>query len=228
MQMSETMDNEYKYFYEKKGFGPAVHPHMVPHQSLEKYVGKLPNQLLTYWEQYGWSGYANGLFWTVDPDEYHPVLDAWIGDTTFVQNEKHYIIARSAFGKLFLWGEMSGPNLTIDAVSGMIFPSDRSEEIQTGEGDFLSRRFFANQKKTSLDELDPLERPLFDRAFKMYGPLAPDEMYGFEPALALGGKPELANIRKVKAVEHLVLLAQLGERKIMRDIVKDAKAHGLM
>ena len=53
-------------------------------------------------------------------------------------------------------------------------------------------------------------------------------MYGFEPALALGGKADLRNLRKVKAVEHLVMLAQLGERQIMRDIVKDAKAQGLM
>lgn len=110
----------------------------------------------------------------------------------------------------------------------MIFPWIQREEISSGKEAFLIRDFFASQTKDSLDELDPLERPLFDRALKMYGPLGPNEMYGFEPALALGGKPELANIRKVKAVEHLVLLAQLGERKIMRDIVKDAKAHGLM
>lgn len=35
------------------------------------------------------------------------------------------------------------------------------------------------------------------------------------------------HLRKVKCVEHLVLLAQVGERQVMRDIVKDAKAYGL-
>ena len=84
------------------------------------------------------------------------------------------------------------------------------------------------KKKKRLDQKDDLETPLFDRALKALGPLARDEMYGFEPALALGGKADLRNLRKVKAVEHLVMLAQLGELQIMRDIVKDAKAQGLM
>jgi len=35
-------------------------------------------------------------------------------------------------------------------------------------------------------------------------------MYGFVPALALGGALTLSNLRKVKAVEHLVILAQLA------------------
>jgi hypothetical protein len=35
-------------------------------------------------------------------------------------------------------------------------------------------------------------------------------MYGFVPALALGGALTLANLQKVKAVEHLVILAQLA------------------
>jgi hypothetical protein len=82
--------------------------------------------------------------------------------------------------------------------------------------------------KKQLEQKDHHDKPLFERALKKLGPLAADEMYGFEPTLALGGKADLKNLHKVKAVEHLVILAQLGERQIMRDIVKDAKAAGLM
>ena len=40
-------------------------------------------------------------------------------------------------------------------------------------------------------------------------------MYGFVPALALGGPATLDHLEKVKAVEHLVLLAQLSELRVM-------------
>lgn len=36
-------------------------------------------------------------------------------------------------------------------------------------------------------------------------------MYGFVPALMLGGPGRLEHLEKLKAVEHLVLLSQLSE-----------------
>nr|EPB94940.1 hypothetical protein L321_15376 [Pseudomonas plecoglossicida NB2011] len=35
-------------------------------------------------------------------------------------------------------------------------------------------------------------------------------MYGFVPALAFGGQVAFANIEKVKAVEHLMILSQIS------------------
>ncbi|RMP31864.1 GAD-like domain protein [Pseudomonas coronafaciens pv. atropurpurea] len=35
-------------------------------------------------------------------------------------------------------------------------------------------------------------------------------MYGFVPALALGGPMELENLQKVKTIEHLTFLSQLS------------------
>ena len=67
MQMSHDMDESFAYFYKDKEFGPAIDTKPVPQRSLEKFKGKLPDQLLSYWQQYGWSGYGRGLFWTVDP-----------------------------------------------------------------------------------------------------------------------------------------------------------------
>jgi len=226
--MSLDMDEMFSYFYKDKGFGPAVETKVVPELALEKFKGKLPDQLLTYWRQYGWSGYDKGLFWLVDPDEYEPVLEAWIGDTPLMEQDAYYVVARSAFGRVFLWGTKSGQSLDINGPWGMMFPRDNSARIAAGKADQLVRNFLAFQEMENLDEADHLKKPLFDRALAKLGPLAPDEMYGFVPALALGGKADLKNLQKVKAVEHLVMLAQLGDRQIMRDIVKDAKAAGLM
>jgi hypothetical protein len=65
-----------------------------------------------------------------------------------------------------------------------------------------------------------LQRPTFyanddlpammDRARKEAGPLEPDEMYNYVPALALGGTEETARVVKVKAKEALDILAQVS------------------
>lgn len=50
---------------------------------------------------------------------------------------------------------------------------------------------------------------LFAPALKALGRLKYDEIYGFVPALAFGGEPALKRLKKVKDVEHMLLLAQL-------------------
>lgn len=219
--MTQDMDEDFAYFYKDKGFGPAVHSQAVPEASLAKFQGKLPDQLLSYWRQYGWSGYGQGLFWLVDPDVYEPALEAWIGDLPFREQDAYYVIARSAFGELFLWGEKSGRSLTIKSLRGTMFPADDSDALKAGQADAMAHAFLISMDKDRLDQKDLLDRPLFDRAVKKLGRLAADEMYAFEPALAAGGQADLRNLRKLKCVEHLVMLAQLGERQLMRDITKD-------
>jgi hypothetical protein len=51
---------------------------------------------------------------------------------------------------------------------------------------------------------------MFEPAKKKLGLLTQDEMYAFVPALAFGGSRDLANLEKVKAVEHLILLSQIA------------------
>lgn len=224
--MTDSMDPRLQYFLVDEGFGPAIESRHVPDASVERFRGKVPNKLIDYWKSFGWSGYGKGLFWIVDPDEYEPALEAWIGDTPLMEQDEYHVIARSAFGDLFLWGRKSGQSVHIKSIWGMIFPRDNSERVAQGKSDFLLQSFIAGQDKKKLDQKDHLEKPLFERTLKALGPLKFDEIYGFEPALAVGGKADVKCLRKVAAVPHLVMLAQLGERQIMRDIVKDAKAQG--
>lgn len=200
------MDEDFEYFLEQ--MGPSTHKRTVPTSSIERYRGKLPDQLLAYWEEHGWCGYADGLFWTVDPQEYEPVLEAWIGDTPLMEKDAYHIIARSAFGKLYFWGERTGDSLKVFAPGSYCFP--RKAMYEESELDFGLRIFFSNRDRKENDFDD-----LFTPALKKLGQLAHDEMYGFVPALALGGPSDLAHLQKVKAVEHLVFLAQLESLEIM-------------
>ena len=88
--------------------------------------------------------------------------------------------------------------------------------------------FFGSISRKSFDTNDENEKPLFERALAKLGPLDHDTMYGFVPALALGGKAMLDNLQKLDAHVHLNIIAQVTERQIMRDIAKDARDAGLM
>ncbi|WP_286867218.1 GAD-like domain-containing protein, partial [Herbaspirillum sp. UBA812] len=72
-------DEDFEFFI--SNFGEATKRTAVPAASLEKWRDKLPEQLLTYWQQEGWCEYRDGLFCTVDPDEYEDLVDEWLADT---------------------------------------------------------------------------------------------------------------------------------------------------
>ncbi len=201
------MDENFKFFLEN--MGPPIERRDVPSSSIERYRGKLPDQLLVYWKEQGWCGYADGLFWTVDPEEYEPVLEAWIGDTPFMEHDAYHLIARGAFGDLYFWGEKSGASLTISVPGATcVFKESQiiAEEAQTRK----MQIFFAamNRKGNDFDGM-------FVPALEKLGRLKHDEMYGFVPAMALGGSGELDQLEKLKAVEHLVFLAQLAPLDVM-------------
>ncbi|WP_426344644.1 GAD-like domain-containing protein [Pseudoduganella sp. R-32] len=200
------MDDDFEFFLAQ--MGPAIERRRVSTASMARFRGKLPEQLLAYWEQHGWCGYADGLFWTVDPQEYEPVLEAWIGDTPFMEKDAYHIIARSAFGKLYFWGERTGDSLKVIAPGAYCFP--RQSRFQNGRLELGLRMFFSKRDREENDM-----EGLFSPAREKLGQLKHDEMYGFVPALALGGPSELSRLQKVKAVEHLVLLAQLAPLEVM-------------
>ncbi|EPM49790.1 GAD-like domain-containing protein [Pseudomonas syringae] len=194
------MDEHYAFFLEK--FGLAIERYEVPASSIAKYKNKLPDQLLDYWEEYGWSGYANGAFWTVNPQDYEYLLKSWL-TTVDIPQENYYVIARSAFGKLYVWGEKSGWCLTTSSYSARYF---RRTSKFTGKKLDLGVKAFFSFIEPEHNDLEGLFQPALDHL----GPLKSDEIYGFVPALVLGGQMELKNLQKVKIIEHLELLSQLS------------------
>jgi len=212
--MDKFMDN----FLGFKGFGPPMARRDVPPEKIRKFRGKLPDKLLEYWQEYGWCGYGKGLLWTVDPDEWEDELDAWIGDTEFMERDAYYVIARSAFGKLVLWGEKTGVSLKVSTPYGFVFPSFDEEEFREDGPDLTIQLFFSSTSRESYELTDMDDVPLFERALEKLGPLDHTTMYGFVPALALGGEPRLENLQQMDAHVHLDILSQITELQIMRDV----------
>ena len=127
----------------------------------------------------------------------------WLADTGLCEQDNCHVIARGAFGELYVWGEESGEYLTITSCMARY---SKHPPVFTGEEmDFGVRVFFSSMKR----EYNDLEG-LFESALSKLGELDATEMYGLVPALALGGSIELENLEKVKIIEHLEFLSQLS------------------
>nr|WP_194246816.1 GAD-like domain-containing protein [Pseudomonas syringae] len=199
-----SVDKVFARFLEK--FGGPVDRQDVPMSSIERYRGKLPNQLLEYWTEHGWCGYGEGIFWIVNPQEYEGVVASWIEGTELEKRDTYHLIARGAFGDLYLWGEKTGFSLKITSVFSRCVIHDfepTPEQMDRKLQDFIvSRKVDSNDVEN-----------LFSQARRKLGTLRHDEMYGFVPALMLGGSASLDHVEKLKTVEHLILLSQLAELK---------------
>jgi hypothetical protein len=215
------MDPFMENFLGFEGFGPPINRRDVPADKIEKFRGKLPDKLLEYWRVFGWCGYAKGLLWTVDPDEWDGAIEDWFGDTPFVENDAYYVIARSAFGKLVLWGTRTGQSLRVNTPHGRIYPSF-DPQFKADGPDLSLQLFFSASSREIFDGTDTEDEPLFERALAKLGPLYHDTMYGFDPALALGGEPKLERLQKVDAHVHLNILSQVTELQVMADTARIA------
>lgn len=184
----------------------------IPPSRLADYRSRLPKALLDFWMDVGWSGYGDGILWSTAPDVFDPVIEAWLGETNLLE-ENYTVIARNAFGELYLWGRKTGMNVIIEPLLGTI--TNFQSTLDEGREDSAMFAFFASKKQKSSDFYDWKDKPLFKKALKKLGPLQPDEMYGFEPALAIGGTPKIENLVKVKMIEHLILLSQLTEIELV-------------
>lgn len=193
------MDDIYAAFIDN--VGSPFHRQEVPPSSVERYRGKLPESLLEHWATHGWCGYGHGIFWTVDPHEYEGVVASWIDGTPLAEHDTYHVIARGAFGDLYLYGEKTGFSLSIAShLSHYCGNNRRFSNI-----DRHVQSFFLQAKKESNDF-----EGLFEAAKKKLGTLNHNEMYGFVPALAFGGDVKLERIEKVKTIEHLIMLSQLS------------------
>lgn len=182
--------------------------------SFEKYQKVLPRQWLEYWKEEGWCGYADGLFWTVNPEDYEGLVEHWLSGTPFEKIDKYHVVARSAFGKLYAWGERNNRTLVILCPTSSLIGTEKDLRTPAKDPDIAAQVFFASKNKQELDMKDEAGKALFQRALKKLGPLAPDEVYGFEPALVAGGRNRLENLRKVNVFAHLAVLRELAEPRI--------------
>jgi len=192
----------------RAAYGQGVQYRAFTPADRSRLEARVPGYLLDLWEHDGWAGYRNGLLWMVDPDEFAPLLAAWHAPADPVL----LTVARTAMGKLFLLGNFRAPNGSLAPTVLALDPHAATYNgVSPAAEKFLTRSIAEEDYlKPAMQEADA------KRAAKDVGPLSWNEMYGYEPALALGGPGTPDTVRRFDLFTHHVLLSQLTPLKLRK------------
>ncbi len=89
--------SDFRIFEEQ--FGAGFDEVKVPDNTIVKHKDLLPKELILFWQEKGFRGYSDGLFWLTNPDQFDDVITEWFGES----EEIPCVIARTAFADLFIW-----------------------------------------------------------------------------------------------------------------------------
>ena len=134
--------------------GPRTYSDPVPNNALATYKNILPDQLLEYWKEEGWAAYANGLVWIVNPADYSDLVSLWLKDTPYPEIDTYHVIARSAFGALYLWGENNKQTFTINPAYNYIYSDTTKLKTMNDVPGQTIRGFFGGSEYEDYDMED--------------------------------------------------------------------------
>jgi hypothetical protein len=212
MRVVAMLSSDFQYLVQK--FGPPAKA-MDLDPGTEAYCRQhLPSTIVDFFKEFGIGVWLDGKFQFCSPLAFRQVVSNLLdGDREFDPSRAH-VFGYTAFGELFIWHERMRrlqvrlPELTAlaDSTSPSPLPPERS---------IATSLIVLDDASSDLREDSDGAPLLFAKARRQLGALQLGECYGFFPALALGGKAALENIRKVHAVEHFALLSSLGPVKLL-------------
>lgn len=160
-------------------------------EHVQAFTGLVPNCLISYWQEYGFSGFGNGTAWLVDPIEWKVTTEEVLLDAVQhprLGKDAQYIpFARSAFGKVWFWTPGYGISLIVDAARGVLFPKPPARDLTPSGLELTLHAFFTASGMDRFEFFDRNEEPMFERVYEHLGALQFDEVYGFAPGLLMGG-----------------------------------------
>lgn len=163
----------------------------------------------TLWREVGWGLFGRGFLQLSPPEVWGEDLALWLGG----EDPARVSIGRTALGDLLYLRDLRGKARSLgypEAIAAGAMDVSRVD-VRYKRVDVLA---------TSLEQLavllgdpqwldDVLRKDLFDAAVDRIGEPGEHEMFGFVPALALGGEESADHLQRVAAREHLALLFQL-------------------
>lgn len=164
----------------------------IPEDIIARYEKEIPEQLLDIWKNQGLGTLLDGYVKVINPEEYEELL----AKSYFLASESIPIMT-TAFGDIITWEN--------NKYVGIV-------RYKSGVRDTLSTRFPLFLRL--LDDPSFIKRnfqmDLYRKAVAAYGPLEYDECFGFVPLLALGGKQNVKNMKKVKIREHIAVITEFA------------------
>ena len=192
---------DFEYWHKRFNENVGTPDKILPsnEEVIHKYIGLLPNELLDYWEKFGFCSFLDGGFYLTNPDDYKELLEQYLRDTPLANRDNLYVICKSAFGTLYIWERGKGNIADIDLLTNLIsFSADTDRQKLSKEEEELELiSFLALKDKSLIDKEDEKGEELFDRLLKKFQKVEYSQMYGYKLLTQLGGKKVIENFDKV-------------------------------
>lgn len=172
-------------------------PHApVPAEIIEEYRGRVPDELIEIWEQYGYGTFGEGFLRVIDPKVYEAEVGDCIGKT---QGDGIAIpIMVTGLGDLITW-EPSRPGVT-----GILYRL--GDTVGLGK----LRSFLTLVRLDGAEHLSrTLSWDLFPKAVEAHGELPFDQSFIFVPLLSIGGKAKVENLHKRDTIASIQVAVDL-------------------
>ncbi|WP_139738735.1 GAD-like domain-containing protein [Actinomyces wuliandei] len=214
----EWVDARIDGVLELRGWSPMGVGHPVTQEHVGYFGGVLPASVVHLWERFGFDGFGQGRWWFTDPFQWQPVVEAWVEGTAIpFPHQRWWCLTRSAMGTMDLWGEVSGPALTVEPVLGRVYP-DSGNAGDMGDP-VMRERMGATTLVSVSEDLDDDDTGVLvaDWAIEHLGVLGADQVYGLTPAYCFTGRVSTSQVGIEDAVAHLTFLAQAQEHVLGPD-----------
>jgi hypothetical protein len=184
---------EFESFVEQRGKNVTFE--IPTSKEIQQFSNTLPDFLLKVWQVHGFGSYASGFFFISSPNYFNSILDIYFG-----KDHTYTVFCRTSFGDLLIWNHAEPQIISLDAASGRgIVMSDDGDINSFFEFTMDNNKFY-----------DAHRYGLHLKAIKKFGQLQEDQVFGFFPALSLGGEEKLENIKVVQLREYLAMLAEIA------------------
>jgi hypothetical protein len=163
----------------------------VPDETIEKYQGLIPPELLEVWKEHGFGTFYGGYLKIVNPDDYQEILEE-----SFFDSKVSIPIFTTGFGDIIIWRKSKYVTL--------IEYRKKDATVLSSGFDF----FFEDLMVEGDSLIQELDKDLYDDAVSKYGLLEYNECFGFVPLLPLGGSEKVENLQKVQILPHIDFITQ--------------------
>ncbi|AZO78069.1 hypothetical protein BLM15_10960 [Bosea sp. Tri-49] len=125
-----------------------------------------------------------------------------------------HVVGFTAFGTLWCWSDQY-LDFKIDLPFSLVYCDSLTMPgwKPTASADHIASGIVPDREDA--DFLDNAGEPMFDRCVEAYGRPSSTECFGFVPALAIAGAfgplQRVENIKRMSALEHFTILAQLEQ-----------------
>jgi hypothetical protein len=200
-----------------QGFTASSKGEAVPEATLAAWEGVLPDLLVALWRRDGFARYRDDRLVMVDPYLYAGVVETYLQGNPLEHADTFHAYAVTAFGQIPLCGENTAVQISIDPHGAQVWAdSNVPGPVVAAERNWKLAFLLDVLDGPYLDVTDEEERPLYAHALDSLGPLAPNEIYSFSPAVVEGGWEAAHLVKRDRLAELKSLAEQTSARRSLR------------